>query len=565
VGFVEVGPFSTVEYLQIPDYGPHRETSYLFTRDRVEPRDLWRTDPEPHLNRRFTVNGTDTDQQMWKMEVGISLDPRASDATLAHWMATAAIADSRLQGVIAARGHSAVDGDPDTAWISEMQTDDLSDGTQPLRGPGLSIFGLAGGTDRIQITQPEGEFSRITEIEIDATSVDGFSGPMRVSVIPDQSRGLSEILLPRVIGPGPVEIRVTGMQPRRINDSRYGHLLTAPVAIAEIDFGVPLIPASPAKVPECISDLLWLNGRSIPLRVEIAKGTAELCDSEGLDLREGSHLLRSSASEEAPGLNVDQILLRSASEPTTGRGVVTAEMLNQTRLNRSVEITNCVPHCWVVLGEGHNPAWRAEVSGRSLGDPVVVDGGFNGWFLVPEDLSSGQVRVEMSWTAQTPLTVAFAISGAFIVICAWLGRPRRGRAIPSLSTPIGQEPRRYSLWRESDWRVGSERVPIGQRLAYTGLWALAATIFVGPVWAIVAVVLSAPKWWGLRIRMGELVALLGLTLSVMIVIALQIRRGPGANMAWPEAVGDPHQLAMFGVISVITVVVFGEDRQVESR
>jgi hypothetical protein len=94
---------------------------------------------------------------------------------------------------------------------------------------------------------------------------------------------------------------------------------------------------------------------------------------------------------------------------------------------------------------------------------------------------------------------------------------------------------------------------------------LAAALLIGPAWAIVAFVLSAPKWWGLRIRMGELVALLGLTLSVMIVIALQIRRGPVANMAWPEAVGDPHQLALFAVISVITVVVFGEDRQVESR
>jgi arabinofuranan 3-O-arabinosyltransferase len=572
VGFAEVGPFATVEYLQIPNYGPHPETRFVFTRDRVEPRDLWRTDPETLVSRRFTVPGPDTGGQTWQMELDVRIDQRASDATLAYWMNTAAIADSRLQGAVAARGHSAVDGDPDTAWVSEIQVseiqvDDVSDGTAQPSGPALRILGLEGVTDQIRITQPEGQFSRITEIEIDAESLTQSTGPLRVAVTEGAVSGMNEISLPVPIGPGPVEIRVTGIEPRLIGDQRYGQMLTAPVAITEINFGVPLTTAPPQAIPECITDLLWLNEQPIPLRVQIDSGRAEPCDSGGVNLGSGDHLLRSSASEGAPGLVVNQIRIQPVATravPAQGRREVTVALLDQTRLSRTVEITNCDPRCWVVLGEGHNSAWRAEVAGRSLGDPVVVDGGFNGWLLEPEDPAAGPVRVDFRWTAQTPLTVALGISGVFIFGCGWLGRPRRGRlpAVPKMCE--GSTPQRHRLVADSDLRLGVETVPIVNRLTHTGIWAVMAAAFVGPLWAIVAIVISVPRWWGIRMRIAEIVALSGVALSVMIVIALQIRRAPLANMAWPEAVGDPHQLALFGVVSVITVAVFTEGQPVES-
>lgn len=585
VGFAEVGPFATLEYLQIPDYAPHPDTSFLFTRDRIDPRTMWRSDPELQLNRRFTLRDTDSGGEGWLMNLQVSLDQRASDAILARWMETAAIADSRLQGVVAARGHSAVDGDLSTVWISDF----TPFGGQG-HGPVLHILGLEGTTDRIQLSQPEGDFSRITEIEIvgslaDGTSandrsVTGSAAPIRVSVPKAEGAegGAGEIILPMPIGPGPVQIRVTATDPRLVRDLRTSQMLVAPVAIAEMNFGVPVTTTAAPVLPECIADLIWLGERSIPVRIDHVSGRAEPCSLDPLRLEPGSHLLRSTASDVAPGLRVDHVVLSPARTGITtalagseAGGGLNLSLLGQTRLGRSVEINNCAPGCWVVLGEGYNPAWHAEVRGGSLGPPVVVDGGFNGWFIGPDDSEGGPVRVEMYWTAQTPLTVAFGISGVFIAGCGWLGRPsrRRGqrmrdelRAGPVLAGPVrAQTPERHRI-TASDWRIGAGPHTRVGRLASMVLWVAAAVVFVGPLWGLVAAVLAVPGLMGLRVRIAELVALLGLVLSVVIVMGLQLRRSPVANMAWPEAVGEPHRIALFAVVSLATVVVFADDRRV---
>lgn len=582
VGFAEVGPFGTLEYLQIPDYGHHPNTSFLFTRDRIDPRTMWRSDPEPQLNRRFTSNGTSNgtsnDGESWRMDLRISIDQRASDAVLARWMETAAIAESRLQGVVAARGHSAVDGDRSTAWIS-----DFTPAGWRKPGPVLEIIGLEGSTDRIQIIQPEGDFSEITEIEIAGSFVTGVTGtaaPIRVPVNRADGTGgrSAEIILPTPIGPGPLQIRVTAVDPRLVRDLRTGQMMTAPVAITEIDFKVPVRTTVAPILPECIADLIWFGERSIPVRIDSLTGRAVPCDQGLVWLDDGSHLLRSTASDVAPGLKVDQVLLSpmeteisTIASGSSARGSLNLSLLDQTRLGRSVEITNCVPSCWVVLGEGHNPAWRAEVEGRPLGPPVVVDGGFNGWFILPDDPDGGPVRVEMRWAAQTPLTVAFGISGLFIAGCGWLGRPRRLwgqrmrdelRAGPVLAGPVrAQTPERHRI-TASDWRIGAGPHTRVGRLASIVLWVAAAVVFVGPLWGLVAAVLAVPGLMGLRVRIAELVALLGLVLSVIIVMGLQLRRSPVANMAWPEAVGEPHRIALFAVVSLITVAVFADDRRV---
>ena len=570
VGFARVGPWNTVEYLQIPDYGFHPHTEFLFTRDRVDPRELWRSDPELLINRRFSLSDVPTGaavggENLWLMDLKVSLDSRASDLILSRWLETKAVANSRLQGVISARGHSAVDGDASTAWVSNFVT-----ATEEGPGPALQVVGLNGATDRIRISQPIGDFSRITEIEIDGPSINGGTTPMRVTVAQTAADG-SEVILPSPIGPGPVQIRVTATEPRQVRDLRHGRMMIAPVAITEIDFGVPLATALPPSRPECSTDLIWLNGQPVPVRIDVASGSGQPCDHAALLLQSGTHLLRSTSSETAPGLRVDQVHLRpvqaagnSAPAVSAGRSDPQLSLQEQTRLRRSVEIANCAPSCWLILGEGHNAAWHAEVAGRSLGPPIVVDGGFNGWLITPEDLTANVVRVEMRWTAQTPLSVAFGISGLFLLASVWLGRPRRIAVAELPKVLQSQSPERYRLV-EGDWRIRSESVNLWRRTAPSALWALAAAALVGPLWAVVAVILSAPRLWGLRIRIAELAALLGCGLAVLIVVSLQIRRAPVANMAWPEAVGEAHQVALFAIVSLITVAAFSDDREASRR
>ena len=87
----------------------------------------------------------------------------------------------------------------------------------------------------------------------------------------------------------------------------------------------------------------------------------------------------------------------------------------------------------MVLGEGFNEAWRAEIEGESLGSPVHADGGFNAWWLPGAD---GRVVVHLGWTAQRPLSIALALSAlAGLVAAALVIRDRRsGSAPPSPAT-----------------------------------------------------------------------------------------------------------------------------------
>ena len=76
-----------------------------------------------------------------------------------------------------------------------------------------------------------------------------------------------------------------------------------------------------------------------------------------------------------------------------------------------------------MFGEGFNTAWEARLDGETLGAPVPVDGGFNGWQLPP---SSEPREMTFRWTAQTPVTV-----GLFVSALAALALHRdRSRRIP---------------------------------------------------------------------------------------------------------------------------------------
>ena len=58
----------------------------------------------------------------------------------------------------------------------------------------------------------------------------------------------------------------------------------------------------------------------------------------------------------------------------------------------------CPTGCWVVLGEGLNDGWVAEIHGddsEDLGPGRLVDGGFNGWYLSPSGVpTDGDVQLD---------------------------------------------------------------------------------------------------------------------------------------------------------------------------
>ena len=94
---------------------PSTPVSLVLSRERTDPLDRWRSDPEPSMVRRVTLPG----HFRRTPRCTLRLDRRATDDVLASLTGeTAAISSKRLTGNPDASGWHAVDGNPATAWTS---------------------------------------------------------------------------------------------------------------------------------------------------------------------------------------------------------------------------------------------------------------------------------------------------------------------------------------------------------------------------------------------------------------------------------------------------------------
>lgn len=550
VGFAAVAEIASTEFLVLPDAPRHHHPVVVLTRDRVDPRLMHRSDPEPFLHREFALpaadassDGNGDDRRDWMLTAQISLDARSSDEELALHLPTAAVASTRLRGVVAARGHSAVDGDPRTAWISDMDAG---------MGARLEILDLTAPIDRLRIEQAEGEFSRITEVVVRGAGPDGRPTEMRVPV------DAAEIALPSTLGPGPLEMEVTGLTARTLIDPRDARVRTAPIAITEIHLPRSVRVQDPEPMPDCIPDLLTLNGQSLGLRVGRDLGQATACTP--LAMGPGRHRLSSQASAVRPGLLVDQVVLQptvaAATAPIGSGPVVTVR--EGGRVHRLVEIHGCADGCWVVLGEGFSPAWSAHAEGRDLGPGRLVDGMATGWYLPADNGAATRRLVEFRWTAQRPLTMGFALSAVMIVLCGWWARPARGRTRSTPTASASLVAAHPAAHRLSQLTWAPPVIGLSRHGAHTwgraALWILAAGAFVGPWWMVPAAALSALQIGGLRGRIPEVSALGGVVLGYGVWAMQWLRRAPAADLAWPAALAESHGLMMFAIVTLVVAL-----------
>jgi arabinofuranan 3-O-arabinosyltransferase len=532
------------------DFGVDRPVTYVLTRERVRPTNRWRADPEWRIVRVIEVPTAED------IEVGVDvrLDLRASDTVLAQLLGIEGpTASHRLTGAPSAGGWAAADGDVGTAWITPFNR---------VNGATLNATLIAPGQP-MTIRQRLGNYTRVTAV----TMTQG-DRTVLVPVPAPDAAGESIVTAPPAFEPGPIRIQIVGTIERTTRDRRFADTVLMPAAISEIT------NIAPATVPEsfeteCRDDLMTIDGEPIAVRVAgtLADGfdgaelEATVCGPGPVLLSAGEHLVEGQDNRRI-GLQVDRIVLDAgpgdpgvvggggaggapAPEAATSdsgvseQGGPRATVTSSSRLGRDVTVEGCERGCWLILGEGFHEAWTASTDAGSLGEPQLVSGGFNGWWIPPSD---GPIEVHVSWTAQRPLTLAISISVAAAIACIVLVvRDRRATRRPHATRSD-----------EVRWRVFGPSDGIRRSAVAAAAWTLLSALFVTSEYA----------WWGLlgglailltrRIRIAAWVAVGAMVRVAIDVITFVWREHP---LAYPGFPGNWEHLHRFGLFIAVSLLV----------
>ena len=265
---------------------------------------------------------------------------------------------------------------------------------------------------------------------------------------------------------------------------------------------------------------------------------ATVCAADGssaLALSSGTHTLTSTPGA-ASGFHVDQVVLAEADAGAAADATPapTVRVTSTSRTGRTVEVAPCPEGCWVVLGEGYNPAWTASDASGSLGPPTLVDGNANGWFIEPTDEPT---TITFHWTAQRTLNVALIASLLGVLACLALvvaDRRRDGDALAPVPVPRPFPPSR--------WDAETVGVPT------VILTTVASAVLIGWVWGAVALAVSLAAF---ALRRQRLLAAFGFLIVIVAqcAVVLGVRRDrPFPNAGFPVHFEWLHPWTLLGVV-----------------
>jgi arabinofuranan 3-O-arabinosyltransferase len=404
------------------------------------------------------------------------------------------------------------------------------------------------------LQQPTDELhSRITRVRL---TVDGSHIDLAVPV--PNGEGVSIVTLPAPLSGTRLDLTVLATEARTTVDRRFAETTELPVSIRELSAPGVLAGGYPQGdlAPFCQTGLLTLDGAPIGVQLDdgdmanLAQGSAvhaTLCDGPTIRLEPGTHLL-STSNGTASGIDVDRVVLSSGdAAPAVDPAVTVARTLT----TRTATVAPCPTGCWLVMGEGWNPGWTASAGGRSLGAPQQVDGGFNGWWL-PATISP--TVVEMEWTAQRPVTLALAASGATVLLCLYL---------------VFRRPRLPLVAGSSGWTADPpqlDRVAWAPRSFATSLIAGVAVVLLTALVAAPSTALYAlaPAVLVVVFRRPRIAAAAAAALTAFLaarVVRIQLANRYPANAAWPGFFEKLHRPGMLVVVLLLVAVVADRDDQ----
>ena len=625
VGFAEVdlGLGPTTEVIRTPralldQLGPdldRHDLAVVLTRERSDPREPVRADPEPHMvravplptEREATLQGT---ARLSAAAPSPVIDALLGLRTGAEATVTAT-SSGRLAGDLPSRASAVLDGNPATAWTAAFG---------PQTGRWIEIALAAPTLDQTlnQEARPDTEIKPevdVEVIEVDVVTDRLHSIPAALEVLVDgASAGLfptglkaddasaaapldstATVSIPVPTSGRTFRLTMAEVSERLTRDWYSNTFQPLPVSIAEVRLGpdpIRLRPPTPIDTG-CREDLVRVNGRSVPVRITGSAADAEArhrLDLEGCEpvtLTPGETLIVTAAGADT-GIDIDQLVLTSPA-PTppppapASPGAEAAPTDSATpapidspsspgevevKRHRDTNFTATVPASttgrWLVLAQSHNQGWQATADGIDLGEPVVIDGYANGWWLPPGD----KTTVELHWTPQRLVDAALALSAIitlFTIALAWRGR--RAPESPTSAATVGPvefgPPLPELAWPLFSLQPNAEALQPSQRATAAAALATATTAALTlpqwPTWLPVAVALGAITIISLRWQRATALPLTASAISLaaaaawIMVSQRRFRHPP--DFGWPQRFEEVHILGITTILLALTAYI----------
>jgi arabinofuranan 3-O-arabinosyltransferase len=370
--------------------------TYLFDRQRTGPARV--ADEEAGIDRRFEVPVARSFDLTGTAHLNRTAPDATIDALLIGTQPMTVTSSSRHGGDPAFRGSAAFDGWPGTVWSPDGSVGQWVRASFPKTHVGSLTIRTDLATGHAPITGLRATLSDGTVIKGKLTSSTGIvTMRFRPRSITSITVAISSVFSP------------SGSP-------------TLPVAIRDIHVsGVAPLPLPPRR-PSCFDGLgSTIDGNPISLRVDgttadLLAGknlTIRTCHPSPLGLGDGYHDLRFGGA-----MQPDSVMLaspgtattRDATGPTAPLPRITSTGSADGRL--TIHVRDASAPFFLTIGQNYNARWRATVGGRTLGEPLVVDGYSAGWYID----RAGTYTVEVSYGPQRLYSRALAVTAASLLV-----------------------------------------------------------------------------------------------------------------------------------------------------
>ncbi|MFN8028574.1 MAG: alpha-(1-_3)-arabinofuranosyltransferase family protein [Acidimicrobiia bacterium] len=480
-----------------------------------------------------------------------------------------------MAGSVLARGSSATDGNPATAW-----TTPFGDAT----GQWVQVTTAAPVTvDHLDLqVVADAEHSLPKQVQVTA------GGVTRTVDLPVIARGATGnvVTVPLTFEPvtgSDVRVAISAIDPATTTNYHTLQPQVLPVAIAEL--GIPGVQraAMPAQLPStCRTDLtvddaaqgVQLTGNTAGAEAGDALAVQLCGGATDWQLGAGDHTV-AAASGPSVGYDVDTLVLGSDADGAAmtlgAQGTVPDTLLASSATAApkvkvthngdtkvEVSVTGATPGkpFWLVLGQSDNAGWEATADGKDLGGSTLINGYANAWKVTPTKAS---FTATMNWAPQRTVWIALAVSTLVFLVCLVLGLLgwRRRRLARRTSTDADDvdavDP---SLAFANPLRAeGSRPRPVDAVVTILGA-GITGAVLARPWVGLVCAVAAALVLWRADLRLLlTFGAPMSLALCALYIVVQQHRYDYVSDLDWPNRFTKINDLAWLAVLLLFTDVL----------